>query len=151
MVVSLNYCSQNGGNLYRAPSYNGNPNIGPRIIGNLDQYPEIPFRGFRGRSVWRSRRNYMLLVTSSKHRCRAHIRNTRGTTLGLQEAPQNVPPTSKEWNQWILIGVAPVMRSRFAVPPQWYGPHLGMSRIHITQETCTLRNPSKSSFIFNPQ
>ena len=38
MVVSLNYCSQNGGNLYRAPHYNGNPNIGPRIIGNLDQY-----------------------------------------------------------------------------------------------------------------
>ena len=39
VVVSLNYCSQNGGNLYRAPYYNGNPNIGPRIIGNLDQYP----------------------------------------------------------------------------------------------------------------
>ena len=39
MVVSLNYCSQNGGNLYRAPYYNENPNIGPRIIGNLDQYP----------------------------------------------------------------------------------------------------------------
>ena len=39
MVVSLNYCSQNGGNLYRAPYYNGNPNIGPRIIGNFDQYP----------------------------------------------------------------------------------------------------------------
>ena len=37
MVVSLNYCSQNGGNLYRAPYYNGNPNIGPRTIGNLDQ------------------------------------------------------------------------------------------------------------------
>ena len=39
MVVSLNYCSQNGGNLYRAPYYNGHPNIGPRIIGNLDQSP----------------------------------------------------------------------------------------------------------------
>ena len=39
VVVSLNYCSQNGGNLYRAPYYNGNPNIGPRIIRNLDQYP----------------------------------------------------------------------------------------------------------------
>ena len=39
MEVSLNYCSQNGGNVYRAPYYNGNPNIGPRIIGNLDQYP----------------------------------------------------------------------------------------------------------------
>ena len=39
MVVSLNYCSQNGGNLHRAPYYNGNPNMGPRIIGNLDQYP----------------------------------------------------------------------------------------------------------------
>ena len=41
MVVSLNYCSQNGGNLNRAPYYNGNPNIGPRIIGNLDQYPYL--------------------------------------------------------------------------------------------------------------
>ena len=41
MVVSLNYCSQNGGNVYRAPYYNGNPNIGPRIIGNLDQYPYV--------------------------------------------------------------------------------------------------------------
>ena len=39
MVVSLNYCSQNGGNLKRAPYYNRNPNIGPRIVGNLDQYP----------------------------------------------------------------------------------------------------------------
>ena len=39
MVVSLNYCSQNGENVYRDPYYNGNPNIGPRIIGNLDQYP----------------------------------------------------------------------------------------------------------------
>ena len=39
--VSLNYCSQNGGNLYRAPYYNGNLNIGPRIIGNLDQSPCI--------------------------------------------------------------------------------------------------------------
>ena len=39
MVISLNYCSQNGGNLFRAPYYNGNSNIGPRIIGNLDQYP----------------------------------------------------------------------------------------------------------------
>ena len=39
VVVSLNYCSQNGGNLYRAPYYNGNPYIGPRIIGNLDQSP----------------------------------------------------------------------------------------------------------------
>ena len=39
MVVSLNYCSQNGGNLYRAPYYNGNPYIGPRTTGNLDQSP----------------------------------------------------------------------------------------------------------------
>ena len=43
MVVSLNYCSQNGGNLYRAPYSNGNPNIGPRIIGNLDQSTDTPF------------------------------------------------------------------------------------------------------------
>ena len=41
MVVSLNYCSQNGGNVYRAPYYNGNPNIGPHSIGNLDQSPYI--------------------------------------------------------------------------------------------------------------
>ena len=41
-VVSLNYCSQNGGNLYRAPYYNGDPNIGPRIIGNLDESHPIP-------------------------------------------------------------------------------------------------------------
>ena len=46
MVVSLNYCSQNGGNLYRAPYYNGNQNIGPRIIGNLDQYPHAERRVF---------------------------------------------------------------------------------------------------------
>ena len=39
VVVSLNYCSQNGGNVYRDPYYNGNPNTGPCIIGNLDQYP----------------------------------------------------------------------------------------------------------------
>ena len=41
VVVSLNYCSQNGGNLYRASYYNGNPNIGPRIIGNLDQSTRV--------------------------------------------------------------------------------------------------------------
>ena len=39
MIVSLNYCSQNGGNVYRAPYYHGNPNIGPRIIGNLNLSP----------------------------------------------------------------------------------------------------------------
>ena len=50
MVVSLNYCSQNGGNLYRAPYYNGNPNIGPRIIGNLDQYPHGDLPKSRPRS-----------------------------------------------------------------------------------------------------
>ena len=44
MVVSLSYCSQNGGNIYRALYYNGNPNIGPRIIGNLDQYPYAPLK-----------------------------------------------------------------------------------------------------------
>ena len=48
MVVSLNYCSQNGGNVYRDPHYNGNPNIGPRIIGNLDQYP---YGGATGRGT----------------------------------------------------------------------------------------------------
>ena len=37
--VSLNYCSQNGGNLYRAPYYNRNLNIGPRIDSNLGQSP----------------------------------------------------------------------------------------------------------------
>ena len=39
MEVSLNYCSQNGGNLYRAPYYNRNLNIGPRINSNLGQSP----------------------------------------------------------------------------------------------------------------
>ena len=33
--VSLNYCSQNGGNLYRAPYYNRNLNIGPRSNSKL--------------------------------------------------------------------------------------------------------------------
>ena len=39
MGVSLNFCSQNGGNLYRAPYYNRNLNIGPRIDSNLGQSP----------------------------------------------------------------------------------------------------------------
>ena len=39
MKVSLNYCSRNGGNLYRAPYYNRNLNIGPRIDSNLGQSP----------------------------------------------------------------------------------------------------------------
>ena len=39
MEVSLNYCSQNGGNLYRDPYYNRNLNIGPRIDSNLGQSP----------------------------------------------------------------------------------------------------------------
>ena len=39
LAVSLNYCSQNGGNLYRAPFYNRNPNIVPRIDSNLGQSP----------------------------------------------------------------------------------------------------------------
>ena len=39
MEVSLNYCSQNGGNLYRTPYYNRNLNIGPRIVSNLGQSP----------------------------------------------------------------------------------------------------------------
>ena len=55
MVVSLNYCSQNGGNLYRAPYYNGNPNIGPRIIGNLDQYP---YAGLRVQGLGRESTNW---------------------------------------------------------------------------------------------
>ena len=38
-AVSLNCCSQNGGNLYRAPYYNRNLNIGPRIDSNLGQSP----------------------------------------------------------------------------------------------------------------
>ena len=50
MVVSLNYCSQNGGNVYRAPYYNRNLNIGPRIDSNLRQSPyKVPWGlGFRG-------------------------------------------------------------------------------------------------------
>ena len=40
MEVSLNYCFQNGGNLYRAPYYNRSLNIGPRIDSNLGQSPD---------------------------------------------------------------------------------------------------------------
>ena len=48
MEVALNYCSQNGGNLYRAPYYNRNLNIGPRIDNNLGQSPYIHMcLGFR--------------------------------------------------------------------------------------------------------
>ena len=39
LEVSLNYCYQNGGNLYRAPYYKRNLNIGPRIDSNLGQSP----------------------------------------------------------------------------------------------------------------
>ena len=39
MDVSLNYSSQNGGKLYRAPYNNRNLNIGPRIDSNLGQSP----------------------------------------------------------------------------------------------------------------
>ena len=53
-MVSLNYCSQNGGNVFRAPYHNGNPNIGPRIIGNLDQYPHSGLEtGFRASGLGR--------------------------------------------------------------------------------------------------
>ena len=37
--VSLNYCSQNGGNVYKAPYYSRNLHIGPRIDSNLGQSP----------------------------------------------------------------------------------------------------------------
>ena len=46
LVVSPNSCSQNGGNVYRAPYYNWNPNIRARVMGNLDQDPF----GFRAAS-----------------------------------------------------------------------------------------------------
>ena len=39
MKVSLNYCSQNGGNLHRALYYNRNLNIGPCTDSNLGQSP----------------------------------------------------------------------------------------------------------------
>ena len=45
MEVSLNYCSQNGGNSFRTPYYNRNPNIGPRIDSNLGQSPHVNCRG----------------------------------------------------------------------------------------------------------
>ena len=62
MVVSLNYCSQIGGNLYRAPYYNGNPNIGPRIIGNLDQYAygASPWVFFLAVEFWLASRGHRL-------------------------------------------------------------------------------------------
>ena len=49
MEVSLNYCSQNGGNVHRAPYYNRNPNIGPRIDSNLGQSPH-PIHSMRAKS-----------------------------------------------------------------------------------------------------
>ena len=49
MEVSLNYCSQNGGNLYRAPYYNRNLNIGPRIDSNLGQSPYVEQTEFGNR------------------------------------------------------------------------------------------------------
>ena len=55
MEVSLNYCSQNGGNVYRAPYYNRNLNIGPRIDSNLGQSPYK--RGIMGGSMSRGSRN----------------------------------------------------------------------------------------------
>ena len=39
MGVGPKYCSQNGGNLYRAPYYTRNLNIGPRVNSNLGQSP----------------------------------------------------------------------------------------------------------------
>ena len=66
MVVSLNYCSQNGGNLYRAPYYNGNPSIGPRILGNLDQSPHGIFRRITIKRAGRVTIGSSLLVS---HHC----------------------------------------------------------------------------------
>ena len=52
MEVSLNYCSKNGGNLYRAPNYFRNLNIGPCIDSNLGQSRHrVEGLGFRVR-VW---------------------------------------------------------------------------------------------------
>ena len=49
MEVSLNYCSQNGGNVYGAPYYNRNLNIGPRIDSNLGQSPNVLGSGLEQR------------------------------------------------------------------------------------------------------
>ena len=76
MVVSLNYCSQNGGNFYRAPYSNGNPNIGPRVIGNLDQSPyglegfltyllSLPDPPSRDRAIRAQGRGFRCEITSS--------------------------------------------------------------------------------------
>ena len=49
MEDSLNYCSPNGGNVYRDPYYNWNLNIGPRIDSNLGQSPYRYIYRERGR------------------------------------------------------------------------------------------------------
>ena len=59
LEVSLNYCSQNGGNVYRAPYYNRNPNIGSRIDSNLGQ---SPFGG----CVWELLKTQALLRSAYK-------------------------------------------------------------------------------------
>ena len=63
MTVSLNCCSQNGGNLYRAPYYNGTPNIGPRIIGNLDL---SPYRSRNTASNMKSETHHLLTAWRGK-------------------------------------------------------------------------------------
>ena len=40
----LNFCFQNGGNLYRTPYYSRNLNIGPRIDSNLGQSPSNNYK-----------------------------------------------------------------------------------------------------------
>ena len=58
MEVSLNYCSQSGGNVYRAPYYNRNLNIGPLIDSNLGQSPYGNLRS----SVSSGEGNYTQLI-----------------------------------------------------------------------------------------
>ena len=52
MEISLNYYCKNRDYKYRAPYYNGNPNIGPRIIENLDQYPDPFHYSYLGSGRW---------------------------------------------------------------------------------------------------
>ena len=78
--VSLNYCSQNGGNLYRAPNYNGNLNIGPRIIGNLDQSP-IGFQALV--EVYQSTALWCRSSKRSRDRAVASVEKNNPTLLDL--------------------------------------------------------------------
>ena len=62
MEVSLNHCSQKGGNSYKAPYYNSNLHIGPRIDSNLRQAPHEHWGRLAGRSRTKRSQHTMLIT-----------------------------------------------------------------------------------------